>query len=118
MANDKFKETEELFDFLVSAFEAFQNITEDGKFKFITDVPHLLKPSMKAGKAFSGIKQVPIELLQKSEEDKAELQRIIQEKFDIADDVAEVLIEGLILHGIGFYSCMASLLKKKKVEDK
>jgi len=85
-------ETKELLDFGFNLQGAFVGSLEDGKITLM-DTPRFLKVLGSAGKAFGGIQKVGAELLDLSEAEHKELIDFARERFDLPDDVLELLIE-------------------------
>jgi len=85
------KETKEVLDFGLSTAMFVDEKLQDG-FQW-TDIFGMVEPLTKAPAAIDNIDEVPKELADMDEEERAELVRFVQDTYDIADDNAEKMVE-------------------------
>lgn len=90
--NDNFKELQELLDFLFDAPEIFQQAKADGKID-LRDLP-LVWPLFNSGQdAYENLGNPAARFRACTPDEKAALLQRAKDRFDIADDVLENLVE-------------------------
>jgi hypothetical protein len=110
------EETKGLVLFCAKLANAIDSSLEDGKIGF-TDIGNLWAPITKVKEAFEGIKLVPSELLDLSEEEEAELVDAIKTELDISNDKAELIAEEAIRMAFSIAQFITTLRGMKKVEE-
>lgn len=101
-------ELKEVVAFGVSLGNALGKALEDGKIT-LTDAGLVVDPLLKAVPAFNGLEQVPAELADLTDEEKAELLQFVSEAFDIPQEKTEALVERglkIAVDVIGFISAL------------
>ena len=109
--DDKFlpvKETIELIDFGISFQQALSSSLEDGKIT-VLELPSFLGSLLKISAGLNGINKIPSELA--TDENKQLVTEYFADKFDLKDDVAELLIEDTIRWIVNTYSLGARWAK-------
>lgn len=86
-------ELKELLAFGFKLQKAILSSLEDGKVNVLIDAPKFLPALLAAPKAFGGINLVSRELLDLTDEERAELVAFVSDEFDISNDQLEFLIE-------------------------
>jgi hypothetical protein len=91
------KETKEALAFVLSLGNALGTTLADGKIT-LSEAPQFMGALMAAPAAFQGLTEVPAELKDLDDAEKAELMAFVQSEFDIPNDQIEgVIEEGLAL---------------------
>lgn len=83
----------ELVMFLVNTVVGVDKAMADGKLNLKSDWTYFVDAVKSLPAAVKDITQVPVEWQARTEEQMAELVAAVSEKFDIADDVAEKIVE-------------------------
>jgi hypothetical protein len=105
-------QTKELVHFGLSAGVAVAKALEDGKLSVIDVIKFL--PVLKAAKeAFQGLDQIPAELGDLSDVEKAELVDMVKADFDLADDKVEAMIEAGFEVALNVLQIVTSFKKKE-----
>lgn len=105
------KETKEVMVFGISMAMAVDNITQDG-FQW-TDILSMVPPLTKLPAAISGIDQVPAEIDDLDEAERAELVQIINE-LDFDSDKSEAIAEQALRAGIELANLILIIRKSKE----
>lgn len=107
------KDTLEVLEFGFATQRAISEALADKKIN-IFDAPLALKPLLTASAAFEGFDKVKAELLNLDEAELNELKEFVQDRFDIADDEVEALIEETIDEVIGDIKVALKWANKRK----
>lgn len=94
MAQEKqgIKELKELTSFVVALVQAIVSSLEDGKVG-LSDLWKLFAVLRKAAPAFKNVAAIRLELADLSDAEKDELRKLIEEEFDLSNNVLEGFIE-------------------------
>lgn len=112
--NLKAKDTIEVLEFGWALWGAFEDSRADGKVNLL-DAPRFIPALTKAIPAINDIENVVDEIL--DPEASAEVIAYVRQKFDIADDEAEALIENTfswVLGGVGLAGQWIPFIRKRK----
>lgn len=96
------QDTKELLIFGLDLQEAITVSLEDKKVTLL-DAPNFLKPLRSAVPAFGGLQNVKNELLDLDQNEKAQLEAIVKERFDLKDDHLEEIVERAITWALETY---------------
>lgn len=107
------KDVVELLDFGFSLKDAFVKALADGSVT-LTDLLYFFDPIMGAKVAFEGVKDIPAQWANASQEDRAELMTFFAEKFDLNDDGLEALIEQTLNEGVHMYELILKWVEYRK----
>lgn len=97
------QESKELIAFTLKLGNGLGASLEDGKLSF-TDAPKFMDAMMAAPAAFQGISEVPAEMKDLDEAEKAELIAYAKTEFDIPQDKVEELVEEGLSLAIAIYN--------------
>lgn len=86
------KETKEMLDFVLEMAEVSEKVFVDGKFE-MSKLALFMGPLMMIQPALDNVADVEKELRDMDDEERAELVAYIQEKVDLEDDKAEMILE-------------------------
>lgn len=109
-------ETKELLDFGFDLQEAISSSLSDGKIT-LADAPTFFSTLMGSATAFGGIQKVTGELLDMDDTEKEELLSHVRSRFDLPDDVLEILIEDTIGSIMGLYQIALRWANRKNGAD-
>lgn len=107
------KDTLEVLDFGFKSQQAITDTLADGKVNLL-DVPNILKPLMAAGAAVDGFANVKTELTTLTPEGKIIIHDFVGERFDIAAEQIESLVEETIDQVIGDISIALKWVNYRK----
>lgn len=94
------QDTLDVLSFGFDCQNAIVNALSDGKVN-LWDLPFVLKPLTSAGDAVQGFQNVKNELLDLDDSERDTVHAFVRERFDIADDEIEALIEQTIDEVLG-----------------
>jgi hypothetical protein len=102
-------ETKEALKFVLGLGNALGTALEDKKFS-MSDLPAFMGPMMAAPAAFSGISNVPKEMGDLDDQEKADLMQFAKDEFDLADDKLEGTVEEGLALAVQIYAFVKKLV--------
>jgi len=111
MGNFGIQETKDVLEFGIAAANVVSKQLADG-FQ-ITDAIAMVPVVVKLPSALSGIKDVPKELGDLDDGEKAELSSMIKEKLDLPDDKVEEAVERFLLAGLSIAAAILYAIENK-----
>jgi hypothetical protein len=108
------KETRELLLFVIEFGNALGKSLEDGKIS-VLELGNFIGSLGAVAPAFEGIADLPTEIKDLDEAEKAELVKLVEDRFDIPQDGVEALIEKGLKTGVAlaeFVNDVVGVLKK------
>lgn len=107
------EESKELLTFGFDLQDSIIEALKDGKINLM-DAPKFLKPLLSSGKAFGGINQVGAEILDLDNREKDELLGFVRQRFDLPDEMLEILIEDTLAEVLDLYKLALRWSSRKK----
>ncbi len=105
----------ELLDFLIALGHAVDRSLADGKMS-AEDMLHLIPVMTSAGPALGGLMNVPKEIADMSAEESEMVYKHIEQKFDIANDKVEEIVETSLAVAVSIYGLVKKIMDLNKVE--
>lgn len=110
------KELTEFTAFLADFANAIYSAKEDGKFD-VNDIAKFISVALSAPTAIQGIGRIPAELRNISDEDRAEVIVLFQERLNFQANELEFIVEDLFTSALLFVTAVMKLVRKDEVVD-